>query len=223
MDSRTYKKQGKLIAVEGVDGSGKSTQLYLLKRWLELSGTKVFFSEWNSSPLIKSATKRGKTNNLLTPTTFSTIHCADFADRYERQILPHLESGYIVLCDRYIFTAFARDGVRGCDPDWLRSNYSFAKKPDITLFFKLPLQTALGRILFGRPTLKFHEAGMDLNLHPDPYESFAIFQGKISTLYDSMIEEFGLSVIQGDRAIPVIQQEIRERVSARIDLPSFSA
>ena len=106
---------GKLIAIEGLDGSGKSTQVYLLKRWLELDGYKVFFTEWNSSAIVKKATRKGKKRQLLTPTTFSLIHCTDFADRYERQIRPLLNAGYIVLADRYIFTAFARDAVRGCD------------------------------------------------------------------------------------------------------------
>ena len=111
---------GRLVAVEGLDGSGKSTQIYLLKRWLELQGLKVFFSEWNSSALVKSATSKGKKQDLLTPTTFSLIHATDFADRYERQLLPLLKAGYLVLCDRYIFTAFARDVVRGCLPAWVR-------------------------------------------------------------------------------------------------------
>jgi len=117
---------GRLIAVEGLDGSGKSTQLYLLKRWLEMKGLKVFFTEWNSSLLIKKATSKGKKRQLLTPTTFSLIHCTDFADRYERQILPLLKAGYLVLCDRYIYTAFARDTVRGCSQSWLQNLYSFA-------------------------------------------------------------------------------------------------
>src|SRR5512140_3873018 len=98
---------GKLSAVEGLDGSGKSTQVYLIKRWLDLSGYKVFFTEWNSSSIVREATRKGKRRNLLTPTTFSLIHCTDFADRYERQILPLLKAGYLVLCDRYMFTAFA--------------------------------------------------------------------------------------------------------------------
>src|SRR5450432_3863252 len=105
---------GKLIAVEGLDGSGKSTQLYLVKRWLELQGSRVYFTEWNSSLLVKNATSKGKKRQLLTPTTFPLIHATDFADRYERHLLPLLRAGYIVLCDRYIFTAFARDVVRGC-------------------------------------------------------------------------------------------------------------
>ena len=137
---------GKLVAVEGLDGSGKSTQIYLLKRWLELEGYKVFFTEWNSSAIVKKATRKGKKRQLLTATTFSLIHCTDFADRYERQILPLLNAGYIVLADRYIFTAFARDAVRGCDRAWIRKLYSYAMNPDVTFFFDVPLKAALGRI-----------------------------------------------------------------------------
>src|SRR6201988_316848 len=121
---------GKLVAVEGLDGSGKSTQVYLLKRWLELDGYKVFFTEWNSSAIVRKATRKGKKRQLLTPTTFSLIHSTDFPDRYERQILPLLNAGYIVLADRYIFTPFARDAVRGCDRKWLRTLSSYAAPPD---------------------------------------------------------------------------------------------
>ena len=131
---------GRLIAVEGLDGSGKSTQIYLLKRWLEAEGIKVYFSEWNSSELVKSATSKGKKRELLTPTTFSLIHATDFADRYERHLLPLLRAGYVVLCDRYIFTAFARDVVRGCPSEWVRGIYNFAAQPDLTIFFKADLE-----------------------------------------------------------------------------------
>ena len=138
---------GKLIAVEGLDGSGKSTQIALLKRWLEINGHKVIFTEWNSSALVKNATRKGKRQRLLTPSTFSLIHATDFADRYERQILPLLRGGYLVLADRYTYTAFARDAVRGCDREWVRNLYSFARHPDVVFFFKVPLEVALDRIL----------------------------------------------------------------------------
>lgn len=168
---------GRLIAVEGLDGSGKSTQIHLLKRWLELQGAKVFFSEWNSSTLVKNATSKGKKRELLTPTTFSLIHATDFADRYERQLVPLLKAGYIVLCDRYIFTAFARDTVRGCPPEWVRGIYNFAALPDLVFFFKARLEVSLQRILEGRPELKYFEAGMDLKLSPDPVRKFPHLSG----------------------------------------------
>jgi len=213
--------KGRLIAVEVLDGSGKSTQIYLVHRWLGLENSKVFFTEWNSSVVVKQATKKGKKRNLLTPTTFSLIHCTDFADRYERQILPLLRAGYIVLCDRYVYTAYSRDAVRGCDRDWLRRLYSFAVKPDITFYFSLPLKVALGRILVGRPQLKYHEAGMDLGLSNDPYESFRIFQGRIQDEYNQMIDEFNFQVIDATQHVESQQEQVREIIQQRIDLPRF--
>jgi dTMP kinase len=212
---------GKLIAVEGLDGSGKSTQVHLLKRWLELEGYKVFFTEWNSSVIVKEVTKKGKKRQLLTPTTFSLIHCTDFADRYERQVLPLLHAGYLVLADRYVFTAFARDAVRGCDREWIRKLYSYARQPDVTFFFKVPLDVALGRILDGRPQLKYHEAGMDLGLSADPYESFRIFQSKIYEEYLRMVDEFSFVTIDGSRAPDVQQRYVRNLLQKRIDLPRY--
>ena len=217
----TERFAGALIAVEGLDGSGKSTQLYLLKRWLEMKKLKVFLSEWNSSLLVRQATRKGKKRHLLTPTTFSLIHCTDFADRYERQILPLLKAGYLVLCDRYIYTAFARDAVRGCKQSWLHNLYNFADHPTITFFFNTPLPVALERILSGRPQLKYHEAGMDLRLSTDPYESFAHFQERIYSEYLSMQQHFSFIEMDGTLSIEEQQKRMREIVSASIDLPRF--
>jgi len=212
---------GRLIAVEGLDGSGKSTQIYLLKRWLEAEGIKVYFSEWNSSELVKSATSKGKKRELLTPTTFSLIHATDFADRYERHLLPLLRAGYIVLCDRFIFTAFARDVVRGCPPEWVRGLYNFAALPDITFFFKTDLEVSLNRILEGRPKLKFFEAGMDLRLSTDPYESFRIFQGRILEQYIAMGDEFKFVVMDANQNVEKQQAIVRKLVGEKIDLKKF--
>ncbi len=213
---------GRMIAVEGLDGSGKSTQIYLLKRWLELQGLKVFLSEWNSSELVKSATSKGKKRELLTPTTFSLIHATDFADRYERQLVPLMRAGYIVLCDRYIFTAFARDTVRGCPPEWVRGIYNFAALPDLTFFFNAPLEVSLQRILDGRPQLKYFEAGMDLRLSSDPYESFRIFQGRILEQYLAMTTEFDLLVMDAHEPVEAQQSIVRQLVGTKIDLPRFA-
>jgi len=212
---------GRLIAVEGLDGSGKTTQIYLLKRWLEMQGLKVFFSEWNSSALVKSATSKGKKQNLLTPTTFSLIHATDFADRYERQLVPLLKAGYMVLCDRYIFTAYARDVVRGCPPEWVRGVYNFAALPDLTFFFKAGLEVSLSRILDNRPTLKHHEAGMDLNLSQDPYESFRIFQGRIFEQYLAMSTEFGFVVVDANQRIEEQQGIVRRLVTSQVNLDQY--
>ena len=213
---------GRLIAVEGLDGSGKSTQIYLLKRWLELQGLKIFFSEWNSSTLVKNATSKGKKRELLTPTTFSLIHATDFADRYERQLVPLLRAGYLVLCDRYIFTAFGRDTVRGCPQEWVRGIYEFAAMPDLVFFFKASLETSLHRILVGRPQLKYFEAGMDLRLASDPYESFRIFQGRILEQYLAMSTEFHFLVIDANQPIETQQTIVRDLVAAKVDLTKYT-
>ena len=213
---------GRLIAVEGLDGSGKSTQIYLLMRWLQQEGLKVFFSEWNSSPLVKAATSKGKKRELLSPTTFSLIHATDFADRYERQLVPLLRAGYLVLCDRYIFTAFARDSVRGCLQEWVRGVYSFAALPDLTFFFKTDLEVSLHRILDGRPQLKYFEAGMDMGLSNDPYDSFKIFQGLILKQYLKMSEEFGFVEVNAGESVEVQQNKVRELVLTRLDLTAFT-
>ncbi len=213
---------GRLIAVEGLDGSGKSTQIFLVKRWLEQQGMKVFFSEWNSSQLVKAATSKGKKRELLSPTTFSLIHATDFADRYERQLVPLLRAGYLVLCDRYIFTAFARDVVRGCPPEWVRGIYDFAALPDMTFFFKASLEVSLQRILDNRPQLKYFEAGMDLRLSSDIYESFRIFQGRILEQYLAMSTEFKFTIIDANQPVEAQQNIVRDLFSAKIDLARFS-
>jgi len=219
--NKNHNHPGRLIAVEGLDGSGKSTQIYLLKRWMEMQGLKVFFTEWNSSLLVKEATRKGKKRQLLTPTTFSLVHATDFADRFERQILPLMRAGYIVLADRYMYTAFARDIVRGCDPRWVRKLYSFAVVPDITFFFDTPLEVSLDRILGGRPKLKYFEAGMDLGLADNEYESFRIFQGRIYAEYKKMVETEGFMVMEGMLPVEKQQAMVRKYVEQKIDLPSF--
>lgn len=212
---------GVLIAVEGLDGSGKSTQIHLLHRWLVGLGLRVHFTEWNSSSLVRGATRRGKKSQLLTPTTFSIVHATDFADRYERQILPMLKAGSIVLADRYIFTSFARDAVRGCDRAWLRGMYGFARRPDITFYFRLPLEVALGRILGGRPRLKWFEAGMDMGLSPDIRESFRLFQGLVREQYEGMAEEFGFVNIDATENVHAQQRVVRRIVGEHVNLSRY--
>lgn len=207
---------GQLFVVEGTDGSGKSTQLSLLYQWLKAEGYPVFFSEWNSSPLVKATTKRAKKRHLFTPATFSLLHATDFADRTERDIIPPLKAGAIVLADRYIYTAFARDVARGCDPAWVREVYKFAVKPTVAFFFRAPLDVAIDRIISGRPALKYYEAGLDMEWSDDPEESFTMFQGKILGEYDRMVAEFGLTVIDASRSIEEQQREMRDIISKHI-------
>lgn len=201
---------GMLFVVEGIDGSGKSTQLSLLHKWLEAKGYGVVFSEWNSSPLVKDTTKLGKKKKLLTPATFSLIHATDFADRTERSILPLLKAGAVVLCDRYVYTAFARDVARGMNREWVRDLYGFAAKPAVAFYFRVPLETAIGRLLGARDGFKYYEAGLDLGLTDDAEDSFRMFQGRILEEYEKMIPEFGLVVIDATLPVEVQQAQMRQ-------------
>jgi len=203
------KYAGKLIVVEGIDGSGKSTQIDLLHKWLQSQGRAVYFSEWNSSELVKSTTRLGKKRRALTPTTFSLLQATDFADRWENRILPLLKAGAIVLADRYAFTAFARDVARGVDPQWVRNLYSFAPRPDIVFYFRVPLEIAVDRILSARAAIKYYEAGMDIGLSDNVVTSFRLFQQRILDEYDRMVEEFGFTVIDGTLPIRTQQHQVR--------------
>ncbi len=212
--SHTY--PGRLFVVEGVDGSGKSTQIALLRQWLISEGYTVFFSEWNSSPVVKKTTSRGKKKQLLTPTTFSLIHATDFADRTERDIIPPLKAGAIVLADRYVYTAFARDVARNVDSRWVRELYQFAVKPTVAFYYRVPLEISLSRILNGRPELKYYEAGMDLGLSTDPQESFRLFQERIVHEYEAMVPEFDLTVMDATLLISDQQRRMREIIKPHL-------
>jgi len=201
--------KGKLIVVEGIDGSGKSTQVDLLYKWLLSQGKSVYFTEWNSSELVKSTTRLGKQEKMFTPTTFSLLQATDFSDRWENYMLPMLRAGVIVLADRYAFTAFARDVARGVDREWVRSLYSFATQPDLTLYFQVPLDIAVERITGARAKIKYYEAGMDLGLSDNKVTSFRLFQQRIINEYENMIPEFGLTLMDG--TLPVLDLQKRMR------------
>lgn len=203
---------GKLIIVEGIDGSGKSTQLQLAMRYLKTRGYPVFFTEWNSADLVKAVTKKGKKKMTLTPMTFSLLHATDFAHRLINHILPPLKAGMVVCADRYVYTAFARDVVRGCDPTWVRRVYDFAPRPDLALYFNVPIDVSCARILSGRAQLKDYEAGMDLKLAPDKESSFKIFQSRILTEYERIRHEYDLVEIDATQSIALQQQSVRRLV-----------
>ena len=207
---------GRLIVVEGLDGSGKSTQLDLIKQDLESRGLDVVVTTWNSSDLVSEAVKKAKREQRLTPKTFALLNAADFADRVQAEILPALRAGKVVLADRWFYTALARDSVRGNDSKWLRSLYAKSLKPDLALYFKLPVATAVGRVLSrsGKPSLsedyedderpkaagpKHYEAGLDLHLSDDPVENFKLFQTRVTAAYDAQEKEFGLRPIDASK------------------------
>jgi dTMP kinase len=202
--------------VEGIDGSGKTTQLALLAKWLSAAGHSVVLTEWNSSKLVKAATKAGKKKNALTPMTFSLLHATDFADRLLYNIVPPLKAGMIVLADRYAYTAFARDAARGVDRHWVRELYSFAVQPDLAVYFRVPIEVSTDRLLARRVKLKFYEAGMDMGWSANLVESFKIFQGKVLDEYDRLVEEFGLSVVNATGSITEQQRVFRKLISQHL-------
>ena len=207
---------GKLFVVEGIDGSGKTTQLALLAKWLSAEGHRVFVTEWNSSALVKAATKAGKKKNALTPMTFSLLHATDFADRLLYKIIPPLKAGMTVLADRYAFTAFARDATRGVDRQWVRELYSFAVRPDVSLYFRVPIDVSLERLMARRVKLKFYEAGMDMGWNTSPTESFRMFQGKVLSEYDRIVDEFGLEVVDAVGSITEQQRTVRNLIAPQL-------
>src|SRR5512144_1396196 len=209
---------GKLFVVEGIDGSGKTTQLGLLGKWLAAAGHRVFVTEWNSSALVKAATKAGKKKNTLTPMTFCLLHATDFADRLLYNIIPPLKAGMIVLADRYAYTAFARDVARKVDRTWVRELYSFAVRPDLAVYFRVPIEVSLDRLLARRVKLKFYEAGMDMGWSTNHVESFRIFQGTVLDEYDRLGEEFGLSVVNAVGSITEQQRMFRKLVSQHLQI-----
>ena len=207
---------GRLFIVEGIDGSGKSTQLSLLQTWLQSEGYGTYFSEWNSSPLVRDVTRRGKKKRMLTPMTFSLIHATDFADRSERHIIPPLKAGAVVLADRYVYTAFARDVARGVNAHWVRNLYRFAVTPTIGFYFRISVDEAVKRIVGGRDAISYYEAGVDQTHVDDTEESFRVFQRVVIDEYDRMVDEFGLVVIDASQSIEDQQAQIRATVMATL-------
>jgi len=206
------RSRGKLIVVEGIDGSGKSIQLYLLDKWLRHLGVLVFNTAWKPSAVTKDMTPKRKRKDLLTPPTLSLLHATDFADTYERKIHPLLRAGYFVLADGYVYEAYATDAVRGCHPRWVRRVYSFAARPDAVFYYHVPVEVGVERALTGRQRLNFYEAGMDLNLSNDEYESYRIFQSGIIEQYKAMASKERFVVMDGTLDMGLQQRRMREDV-----------
>ncbi len=203
---------GRLIAAEGLDGSGKSTQLRLLQFWLQAEGYEVVITELTPSKLIKRALKAGKKLGTMDPLLLSILHAADFAEMYERDILPALRRGAVVLADRYVYTALARDLARGVEKSWIEDVYRFAARPDLGVYFQISADQSLERTLSHHPRLKYYQAGMDLGLSRDPIASFRAFQQRILHVYENMIDSFDL--VRLDATLPVKQQQrfLREAI-----------
>ncbi len=191
-----HNHKGLLIVIEGTDGSGKSTQIEKLRRWIEDKSYGCMVSEWKTSRLIANVIDDAKDRNLLNATTFSLLYAADFADRLENTIIPALDSGFVVLLDRYTYTAFARDVVRGLDIDWVKKLYNYAPEPDLVFYLDMPIDVLLKRVI-GTTGLDYWESGRDIGLSTDFYESFKIYQAKCLEEYNKMKPVYNFVSIDG--------------------------
>jgi dTMP kinase len=207
---------GKLIAIEGTDGVGRSTQIQLLREWLEVKGYGVVETGWTRSPLMQPTIELAKSSNTLNKLTFVLLYATDFADRLEKEIIPALKAGFVVLSDRYIFSALARAGVRGVDRSWLRALYGFAIMPHMVFYLKVDVSTLIRRVLAARG-MDFWESGMDLKHGDDIYDSFRAYQSKLLREYASMADEFHFRSVDARRPIEQIQEELQKQVAAFLE------
>ena len=203
---------GKLVVLEGTDGVGRSLQAEMLKHWLEVEGYGVVVTEWKSSSLISNAIDKAKSKNALNTVTFSLLYATDLADRMNRVIIPALKSGFVVIADRYYYTAFARDVVRGAEAAWVRKLYGFAPEPDLVFYLRMPIEDLLKRIITSRGGLDFYESGRDIGMSTDLYQSFKLYQSKIVHEYEKMIDEYQFKVIDAAAQPQQVQKVLRTSV-----------
>jgi len=208
---------GHLIVLEGSDGVGRTTQLSLLRTWLEVQGYGVIETGWTRSALVRDSIDLAKAGNSLNVLTFNLLYATDYADRLEHEIIPALRSGFIVLADRYIYTAFARAMVRGADPNWIRNLYGFALEPDLVLYLQVDVDTLINRVLRA-DSLDYWEAGLDHNPGLDPYDSFQRYQARMIREFDRMAEEMHFTVIDARKGVEEIQQDLREAIAHVLSL-----
>lgn len=213
--SEDTKNKGLLIVVEGVDGSGKSTQLELLQHWLESNGFATVKTEWSSSENIRPLIKEIKNQEIVvSPETFSLLHLSDFAERYEKIIKDALKAGKVVLADRYVYTAYARDTARGLPLSWIQKLYNFAPLPDLAIYFRVSPEVAIAR---KTKMPKFYEAGADLKLSPNIKKSFDIFQRRVITAYEDLAAREKLKVIDGETEIYHTFPKVKKLVADLIE------
>jgi dTMP kinase len=203
--------KGKLIAIEGTDGVGRSTHIEMLQEWLEVQGYGVITTGWTRSNLMSKTIEAAKAGNILDHWSLSLLYATDFADRLEHQIIPALRSGFIVLADRYIYTAFARDYVRSGNRTWIRDVFGFALIPDLVCYLRIDVETLALRVI-ETTGMNYWESGMDLRLGADLYESFKKYQSLLIEEFDKMAEEFRFNVVDARKSPEDIQEELRAHI-----------
>ena len=218
--------KGKLIAIEGTDGVGRTTHIEMLQEWLEVQGYGVITTGWTRSNLMSKTIEVAKEGNILDRWSLSLLYATDFADRLEHQIIPALRSGFIVLADRYIYTAFARDVVRSHDHKWIRDVFGFALVPDLVCYLRIDVETLALRVIETK-AMSYWESGMDLRLGNDLYDSFKKYQSLLIKEFDKMAEEFHFEVIDARQSPDEIQAELRGKIQPllttnlhNVELPS---
>ncbi|MEX1159063.1 MAG: dTMP kinase [Thermomicrobiales bacterium] len=206
-------RPGTLIVVEGVDRSGRSTQIQRLVEWLEGRGIEPVRTDWSTSPHISKAIHKAKAEGALRPITFSLFYAADFADRVANVIVPALEQGEVVVADRYIYTAFARDVARGADRNWLATLYRFAPRPDVVFYLRVPPDVTQQRVpSVPVKALDRYEAGLDLGLSADPTLSFKLYQQRVFDEFERLARDHLFVVLDGERKVDAISRSIRDIV-----------
>ena len=205
------KLPGKLIVLEGTDGVGRSTQVELLRKWLEKNGNAVSDTGLRRSPLTQPGLDEARKGNTLTPLTISLFYATDFADRLENQIIPALKAGFYVLSDRYFYSIIARDIVRGIDPKWARHLYGFALIPDVVFYLKAEVETLVTRIVHGRG-FEFWEAGMDISKADNLYDSFVEYQTCMVDQFDQMAKEYKFHIVNANKSVKEINNDIKEQL-----------
>jgi dTMP kinase len=203
---------GRLVVIEGSDGVGRSTQIALLRDWLQVQGFGVVETGWARSDLVGDTIDLAKQGHVMNPLTLSLLYASDFADRLEHIIIPALRAGFVVLADRYIYTAFARDAVRGVDTAWVRSTYGFAVEPDLVIYLKVNVETLFQRVMMSAG-LDYWEAGMDRNPDLDPYESFRRYQSRLLEEFERLAQEFHFRVADAVQPVQAVQKELRRHIS----------
>lgn len=207
---------GKLIVLEGTDGVGRSTHIQLLRSWLEDEGYAVSDTGLRRSPLTQPGLDAAKQGHTLGRLTMSLFYATDYADRLENQIIPALKAGFIVLSDRYLYSIIARDVVRGADPQWARKIYGFALNPNLILYLKANVPTLVSRLIHGRG-FNYWEAGMDIRCADNLYDSFNVYQSRLIEQLDQMAVEFGFKVIDANRGIKTVFEELRLHIKALLE------
>lgn len=202
---------GRLIVIEGTDGVGRTTQLRLLRPWLESLGYAVADTEMTRSVLVGEGIKQAKAGHTLGPITMQLFYATDFVDRLEQQVLPALRAGFIVLIDRYIYTLMARALVRGADARWLRSIYGLALKPDAIFYLRLEVDDLIPRVL-QRGGFNYWESGMDMRLGPDLYESFVTYQSHLLHEFEHMSEVYDFHVIDARQPVEEICAQLKQEI-----------